>query len=152
MSGFGERIVAAGRRVRRGLRRSSRTAKVLLATLTAAGAVGLVTVGPAAPAFADENGSEWCFLSTGSLGAPSPVSYGQFITVSWTVNPACPDLAIWINGPGFGGGNELLNPGGSRQVRAVTGGSTITWTLIGYPMDSSTPSPITLATRTITVL
>ena len=84
-----------------------RRAAVALATLSAVGVVGAVAVGPATPAFADENGSEWCFLSTGSLGAPSPVSYGQFITVSWTVNPACPDLAIWITGPGFTGGDLL---------------------------------------------
>jgi hypothetical protein len=132
---------------------------VLLAVATF-GAAGVLSVaGTAAPAYADENGSEWCFLSTGSITvlagstpAPSSVPYGTNLTVSWTVNAACPDLAVYMSGPGFTG-TEFVTSGPRRDVWATppNGVHTMSWTLSVLGMDSSTPTMFTLATRTITV-
>jgi hypothetical protein len=153
------RAASAAAGLRAALRRRSRTAAVLLAT-AAFGAVGFLgVVGTAAPAYADENGSEWCFLSTGSITvlagsapAPSSVPYGTNLTVSWTVNAACPDLAIYMSGPGFNG-TEYVTSGPRTDVWATppNGVHTLTWTLTVLGMDSSTPTPYTMATKTINV-
>jgi hypothetical protein len=132
-----------------GARRRRAVGAVFAAALAAAGVIGV-----AGPAHADEPGL-WCTItSTGTLSAPSPVQYGQFITVEWSAKlPDCPAPILWIDGPGFGGGGEnLIGRGTSRQVRAVTEGSTMTWSL--YVLDTETDSRPTrqLASTTITVL
>src|SRR5690349_3136869 len=65
-----------------------RSAMVLAALAFAATAL----LGLGTPAYADENGSEWCFLSTGSITvrtgsatAPASVPYGTNLSVAWNV-------------------------------------------------------------------
>lgn len=135
----------------RGMRR-------LLGVLLLAVTLGGAGVLAASPAYADENGSEWCFLSTGSIsvtrnGSPvTSVPYGSNLTVSFTVNAACPDFAWYMSGPGFNG-SEYMPYGPRYNVWAMppAGSNTLSWTLSGVGMDSSTPSSVTLATFNVTV-
>jgi len=129
----------------------------MLLVAIALGGAGVVA-GVAAPAYADENGSEWCFLSTGSIsvtrnGSPvTSVPYGSNLTVSFTVNAACPDFAWYMSGPGFNGA-EYMPYGPRYNVWAMppAGSNTLSWTLSGIGMDSSTPTPVTLANYSVTV-
>ena len=124
-----------------------RSAVALGAAVVLAG-VGLAAV--AAPAYADDGGNPACYLARGTISAPSPVSYGQLVTVSWTVDPGpyCSDYAIAVTGPGFSGGNVY---GSSAVVRAVVAGPTATWTveLVDLVHDGY---PYALASTTISVL
>lgn len=123
-------------------------ATAMMATFGAAGAVGT-----AAPALADDPGM-WCIYSaSGTVTAPSTAQYGQLVTVQWNVNtPVCDTgLVAFVDGPGFNGTNEDLPLGGSRAVRAVTDGTTITWRLYVMDLDADSPYPIQLASTTMTV-
>jgi hypothetical protein len=77
------------------------------------------------------------------------VTYGQLVTVSWTVDPGpyCGDYAVVVVGPGFSGGDVF---GGSATVRAVVPGPTATWTVELVDLDNQYLYP--LASRTINVL
>ena len=119
--------------------------------LGAAGVLGAIgVVGVAAPANADDGGNLACYLARGTISAPSPVSYGQLVTVSWTVDPGpyCDDYAVVVTGPGFSGGDVF---GSSAVVRAVVAGPTATWTveLVDLIHDGY---PYALASTTISVL
>ncbi len=121
-------------------------ATALVATM-ALGVVGLV--GTAAPANADDGSDPGCYLATGRISAPSPVTYGQLVTVSWSVDPGdyCGDYAVAVAGPGFSGGNVS---GSSAVVRAITSGPTATW--IVELIDLVHDSAYALASVTINVL
>jgi hypothetical protein len=123
------------------------------AAVTAMALVGAAgVVGSAAPAYADEPGLFCTITSSGTISAPSPANYGQFVTVSWHVaGYYCPAPVVFIQGVGFGGPGEWLPFDGSRQVRAVTGGSSITWSLHLYDMETDNQQVVQLASRTITV-
>jgi hypothetical protein len=130
--------------------------KTRWARVAAVAAMALVgtagVVGSAAPAYADEPGLFCTIASTGTISAPSPANYGQFVTVQWHVAPNyCPAPVVFIQGVGFGGGGEWLPFDGSRQVRAVTPGTSITWTLHLYDMQTDSQQVVQLASRTITV-
>jgi hypothetical protein len=121
---------------------------VMMTALT--GSVGVV--GSATPAHADEPGLFCTIASTGTVSAPSPASYGQFVTVQWNIVPSfCPAPVAYIVGPGFGGAGEWIGLSGTRQVRAVTDGSTITWSLYLYDMQTDSQQTVQLARRTIVV-
>jgi hypothetical protein len=141
------------RRVRALLRRRTRVAAVLLATAAMAVVGGVGVVGTAAPAFADDPG-QWCqIFVSGAITAPSTAHYGDLITVHWEVSSYCDDgLVAFVDGPQFGGFGEQLPLGGSRDVRAVTDGTTMTWRLSILDLDSDSPIPAQLASVTITVL
>ncbi|MFI7542735.1 hypothetical protein [Actinoplanes sp. NPDC049599] len=142
----------ARRVLRTMLARSRRSAAVTAAVMTTALAGSLGVVGSAAPAYADEPGLFCTIASTGTISAPSPANYGQFVTVQWNIVPQyCPAPVAYIVGPGFGGAGEWISLGGSRQVRAVTSGSTITWSLYLYDMQTGSQQTVQLARRTITV-
>jgi hypothetical protein len=111
----------------------------------------LGVVGTATPAHADEPGLFCTITATGTLSAPSPVQFGQLITVGWNVSgPHCVGPVVFIQGRGFTS-SENLGLSGSRQVRAITDGTTLTWTLHLYDLATDSQTPVTLATRTITV-
>jgi hypothetical protein len=123
---------------------------VLFAVAVAMAAIGVG--GATAPAYADDGGNTFCFLSSGSVTAPSPVQYGQLITVQWSVSaPYCDAFATFVNGPGFGGSGDGLPADGSRTVRALTDGATATWTLYMVDLNTGNGSVYQLASRTITV-
>src|SRR3954454_17489477 len=138
------------------MRRMRRLMGMLLVAVTLGGAG--VLAGTAAPAYADEAGSEWCFLSTGSIsvtrnGSPvTSVPYGTNLTVSFTVSAACPDFAWYMSGPGFNG-SEYMPYGPRYNVWAMppAGSKSLSWTLSGIGIDSSTPMSVTLATFNLTV-
>lgn len=118
-----------------------------LAATVALGVVGFVGAG--APAYADDGPNPGCYLASGRISAPSPVTYGQLVTVSWSVDPGdyCGDYAVIVNGPGFSGGDVF---GSSAVVRAITAGPTATWTV--ELVDLVSGYPYTLASVTINVL
>lgn len=120
---------------------------VALMAAMSLGAVGLV--GAAGPAYADDGANPGCYLASGSISAPSPVTYGQLVTVSWSVNPGdyCGDYAVIVTGPGFSGGDVF---GSSAVVRAITAGPTATWTV--ELLDLVSGYPYALASVTIRVL
>jgi hypothetical protein len=130
---------------------------MLLIAVTLGGA-GVLALAGAAPAYADENGSEWCYLSTGSIsvtrnGSPvTSVPYGTNLTVSFTVSAACSDFAWYMSGPGFDG-TEYMPYGPRYNVWAMppAGSNNLSWTLSGIGMDASTPRSVTLATFNLAV-
>ena len=126
--------------------RRVRSAMVVGAATVLAG-VGLAAAG--APAYADEGANPGCYLATGTISAPSPVTYGQLVTVSWTVDPGwyCGDYAVVVVGPGFSGGDVF---GSSATVRALVSGPTATWTVELVDLDNQYLYP--LASTTINVL
>ena len=133
------------------LARSRRSATIAAAVMTMAlvGTAGVV--GSAAPAYADEPGLFCTIASTGTLSAPSPANYGQFVTVQWNISANyCPAPVAYIVGPGFASG-EWIALSGSRQVRALTSGTTITWSLHLFDMETDSQQTVQLASRTITV-
>jgi hypothetical protein len=142
-------------KIMRGIRRLMGT---LLIAVTLGGAGVLALAGGAAPAYADENGSEWCDYSTGSItvtrnGSPvTSVPYGSNLTVSFTVNAACPDFAVYMSGPGFNG-TEYMPYGPRYNVWAMppAGSNSLSWTLSGLGMDATNPRSVTLATFNLTV-
>jgi len=133
-----------------GVRRRLRAAIAVGATAVAAAGVAVVA---AAPAYADEPGLFCTVTARGTMSAPSPVQYGQFITVQWSSqHDYCSSPVFYIDGPGFGGGYENVGDAGSRQVRAVTDGSTMTWSLHVFDMDTDSRTPAQIASVTIAVL
>ncbi len=126
-----------GRRVR---------SSVVLGAVTVLGAAGLAGAG--IPAYADDGGNPGCYLAPGAISAPSPVTYGQLVTVSWSVDPVpyCSDYAVAVTGPGFSGGDVY---GSSAVVRAVVAGPTATWTVELIDLVAGYPSQ--LASTTINV-
>jgi hypothetical protein len=118
--------------------------------LVAAMALGVAgLVGAAALAYADDGPNPGCYLASGSISAPSPVTYGQLVTVSWSVDPGdyCGDYAVIVTGPGFSGGDVF---GSSAVVRAIANGPTATWTV--ELLDLVSGYPYALASVTISVL
>ncbi len=131
-------VPVRGRRVR---------SATVLGAATVLAAAGAAAVG--APAYADDGPNPACWLASGTISAPSPVTYGQLVTVSWTVDPGpyCGDYAVAVVGPGFSGGNVY---GSSAVVRALTNGPTATWTV--ELIDTVNDYPYQLASTTISVL
>jgi hypothetical protein len=144
---------ATARRMLRAVRVRSRRSATIAAAFTTMALVGVAgVVASPAPAYADEPGLFCTIASSGTLSAPSPANYGQFVTVQWSVQANyCPAPVAYIVGPGFGGAGEWIALGGSRQVRAVTSGSSITWTLHLFDMETDSQQTVQLASRTITV-
>ena len=140
------------RRLRAALARPRRWAAAAAATVAMVLAAAVGVIGPASPAHADEPGLFCTVTSSGTISAPSPVRFGQFITVQWsTETPYCSAPLVYMVGPGFGPG-ETVGLSGSRQIRAVTAGSTMTWSLHILDMETDSQTPAQLASRTITVL
>jgi hypothetical protein len=134
------------------LDRSRRSAAIAGAVLTMAlvGTAGVVA--SPAPAYADEPGLFCTITSSGTLTAPSPANYGQFVNVQWHVQATyCAAPVAYIVGPGFGGAGEWIPLDGSRQIRAVPSGSSITWTLHLFDLETDSQQTVQLASRTITV-
>lgn len=127
-------------------------AAIAMGAMAIAVSTAVSVVGSVAPAYADEPGLFCTVTARGTLSAPSPVQFGQFITVQWSADlPDCPAPVLYIDGPGFGGAGDPL-VGGSRQVRAITNGSTMTWTLNVFDMETDSRPVLRLASKTITVL
>ena len=125
-------------------------AAAAVTAMALAGTAGVV--GSASPAYADEPGLFCTITSSGTLSAPSPANYGQFVTITWhVVGYYCPAPVVYIQGAGFGGAGEWLPFDGSRQVRAVTSGSSLTWSLYLFDMETDSQQTVQLASRTITV-
>jgi len=128
--------------------------------VTAATAATIGALGVASPAQADENGSDWCDLSTGSISvttaagqAATTVPYGADLTVSWSVNAFCPDFYVYVSGPGFS--YEPVGHVGTRfHVWATppAGSNRLTWGVGGIGVDATNPTFITLATKVVTVV
>jgi hypothetical protein len=136
------------------LARRSRSAAILVATLAMAVAGTAGVVGTAAPAHADEPGLFCTLTSRGTVSVtPSTASFGQWVTVQWNLQlGVCSGPVLYMTGRGFGGHGENLPLSGSRQVRAITEGSTLTWDLYLYDLATDNQSVAWMATRTITVL
>jgi len=99
---------------------------MLLAIITMA-----ATLFTASPAAADEPGMDCWLSSTAAITAPSPVHFGDFITVSWGVSSWCTaGMGGAFSGPGVNGEIDAL--GGFIQLRAVPSDTTMTWRLLIY--------------------
>jgi len=125
-----------------------------VATMAMAIAGTAGAVGTAAPAHADEPGQFCTLTSRGTISAtPSTVNFGQWVTVQWNLQlGVCSGPYVYVVGRDFAGGAVNLPLSGSRQVRAITNGSTITWDLYLFDMATDNPTPRHMATTTVTVL
>lgn len=142
------------KRLRAAVARRRRKAAVVVATLAMAVAGTAGVVGTAAPAHADEPGLFCTLTSRGTISAtPSTVNFGQWVTVQWNLQLGmCSGPYLFIVGRDFAGGAVNLPLSGSRQVRAITNGSTITWDLYLFDMATDNPASSLMATTTVTVL
>jgi hypothetical protein len=133
-----------------GIRRKLR----VMAVVTAATLASIGVLGISSPAQADENGSEWCDMSTGSISvttaagqSATTVLFGTELAVSWSVNASCPDFNVYVFGPGFS--YEPVGHVGTRYHIWATppaGSNTLGWSVGGIGMmrptrDSSPSQP-----------
>ncbi len=145
-------IEPARGRLRTVFDRHRRSTTIILASvgLAIAGSVG--AVGSVVPAQADEPGIFCTTTSSGTLTAPAVVPYGQLFTLQWNTHADyCAAPVVYISGPGFGGSGEWLPLNGSRSIRAVTDGTTMTWTLTIFDLETDSQPTAQLASITITV-
>ena len=139
-------------RIRRRLRVM---ALVTTTTLASIGVLGIPST-----AQADENGSEWCDLSTGSISvttdtgqSATTVPFGTELAVAWSVNAFCPDFNVYMSGAGFS--YEPVGHAGTRYhiwASPPAGSNTLIWTVGGIGMDATNPRFITLAAKVVTVV
>jgi hypothetical protein len=82
-------------------RRRGRALAMLAATVGTAAAIGVA--GSAVPAFADDGGNTFCFLSTGSISAQATGTTSPHpVEIQWSVSaPYCTAYTTYISGPGF---------------------------------------------------
>lgn len=117
----------------------------------AAGTAAVIGVaGSAAPAFADDGGNTFCFLSTGSISASATGTTSPHpVEIQWSVSaPSCTAFATYIIGPGFT--SSQAQSSGGVQFTYVAPGTSASWELVIVDLDSGEDSSYLLGTTSIT--